>query len=101
MRDDLTSWVVSLCSAIGAIIAVGSKAFIDPLLSVLISGILIICVGVTTIWGHVLSQPQLYQWFGKGPGMAIETALMLVVVGSGKITMAWKIRGLIKAKTRK
>lgn len=98
MKADITSWIMSVASVIGAFCALGSKIFIDPLLSVAASGVLVLAVGFTVLLGHATHNPDLYTWFGDPPGMAAETAILFLVIGSGKITMALKIRQLHKRR---
>lgn len=93
MRDQ--SWIASFASVLAAIVAIGSKAVVDPLLSVIISGIVLIAIGGTCLIGHIVGEPSLYTWFGELPGMAAETAVCFIIIGGGKITMAVRIRELV------
>lgn len=93
--DKVTSWIASVASVVAACIALGSKAVVDPMLSVIISGVVIIGIGATCLIGHIANDAALYTWFGQNPGMAAETAVCFIIIGSGKIAMAVRIRELM------
>jgi hypothetical protein len=90
-----TSWIVATTSVIGAGIALFSRAALDPLMAVIVSGGIIILLSIEVIFGYIFNVPEMYE-LPNGKAMSLLTAVVFLIIGLGKITMATYLRKVHK-----